>query len=260
MSESPRFRSVEMRAAEDLGEGVLVAYATTWDDPYKIGRNSKEQIKRGAFDTQRAVPYLWEHSHGDVPIGVTRSITEDDKGLRIEVEMFLDDPRARSVWRSIKAGAVLTNSIGFIPEEIVVTRSGDEDLETIVRGELLEVSAVLKPANPSAETVSTRAVVPAAVPGAPAPVDPTTGMPVEPETDEPTKADLLAEVARVVQMATDLGMADALPKLIKSYTDMLAPEPAPAAPAPEAAPVAPAPVPRSLPSDLSPSLFRALTA
>jgi hypothetical protein len=105
-------------------------------------------------------------------------------------------------------------------------------------------------------------------PAAPAAVDPTTRHRCRPgaeiEDEKPTKANLLAEVAEVVQMAIDLNMTDQLPKIVKQYINLLdarlrtcagrpGRRPGRRSPAQHAPPAA-----RALPSDLSPSLFRIL--
>ena len=259
-----RHRRFELRAAEDLGEGVVRGVVTTFDDPYPIGRSLREVITRSTFDLSQSVPLFFEHRWGDGPIGVSRSLAAGSDGLEAEFELFLDDPRARSVWRAMKAGALREFSIGFMPTELTEERSAEHTTEKIIKGDLIEVSSVVRGANPNTETVSTRAVDPAAAAAPPA-IDPATGLPVEAEEEQPTKAQLLGQVGEVVQLALDLDMGEALPKIIKQYLDLLAPEPAPAqlapaAPGAPAAPPAAPPAARALPDDLSPSLFRALSA
>lgn len=262
-NEEIRYRRFELRAAEGLGEGVVRGIVTTFDDPYPIGRGRREVITRSTFDLGNAIPLFYEHNWSAGPIGVSRSLTAGPDGLEAEFELFIeDDPRARSVWRAMKARALKEFSIGFLPQEITEERSTEHTTEKITKGDLIEVSSVVRGANPGTETLSTRAVVPGA-PDPNAPLDPATGLPAV-EEEKPTKAQLLAQVAEAVQLAIDLDMAEALPKIVKQYLDLLveaAPAPVVDPNAPPAAPAAPAapPAARSFPADLSPSLFRALS-
>lgn len=249
----------------------MVGYVTTFDDPYPVGRGLREVIKRDTFDLSKPVPLFFEHDWKAGPVGVSRSLTTDSLGIKAEFELFVeDDQRARSIYRAMKAGALEEFSIGFLPapgpDSISRSRSGDVTTETIKKGELLEVSSVVRGANPSTETVSVRAVppMPAAIPGAP----PAPGAPLDPSImdDKPTKAGLVTKAAELVEMAIELHMADQLPDVIKQAMKILV-EAAPAAPAvpndPNAVPAAPPAAPPAPPqrSDfaMTDSLRQALT-
>lgn len=268
MSENVRRRRFELRAAPELGEGVVRGIVTTFDDPYPIGRQRREVIKRDTFDLSQPIPLFYEHNWMAGPIGVSRSLKATAAGLEAEFELFVeDDPRARSIWRAMKAKALREFSIGFMPADDAITETRSAEgvvTETIDKGDLVEVSSVVRGANPNTETVSTRAVLPAPAAGA---VDPAAAAAagVEFQEDKPTKATLLTKAAELVEMAVELHMAEQLPDVIKQAIKLLV-EQAPAAPQPPvqpgapAAPVAPAPpVQRSIPDDLSPALFRALS-
>lgn len=153
-----RRRTVEFRAAEDASEGVVRGYVTTWDDPYKIGWGWNEEIARGAFTEsladQSALPIMYQHDWDAGPIGVTRAVVEDDHGLYVEVELFLDDDRARAIWRAMAAGALREWSIGFYPEEI--TELVETSTDRVMKGRLAEASVVVRGANPSTSTIEVR--------------------------------------------------------------------------------------------------------
>lgn len=152
-----RTRTFVMERAEDDAEGIVRGYVTTWDQPYDIGWGWQEEIARGAFteSLQRgAVPIMWQHDWDAGPIGVTRSTTEDDKGLLFEVELFLDDPRARAVYRAMAAGALREWSIGFYAEEIL-ERTADK-VDRVTKGRLAETSVVVRGANPNTSTIEVR--------------------------------------------------------------------------------------------------------
>lgn len=252
-----RHRRIELRASS-TEEGVVTGVVTTWDDPYKIGRERSEIITRSTFDLSKPVPLFYEHDWSAGPIGVSRALKKGEQGLEAEFELFLtDSERARAVWRAMKAGALREFSIGFMVEakDIAEARSeGGHVTETIKSGDLLEVSSVVRGANPKTDTLSTRAVPPAPV-AAPA-VDPATGMPLPGEEEEKaTRAQVIAKIAELVDMANELGMTDQLPLIVKQMITNLAPPPAPA-PAPVSGQT---PVPPVAPARaMSPSMLRAL--
>lgn len=144
--------SLRAVTSEDTPEGVLVGYAATYGEPYKTGPRSTESIQRGAFDDDLAgksniVPVYashgWAKESNDVPIGVAHVRSDGDR-IEIErAELYTDtDPKAMGVWRAAKDGALREWSIGFKPSEVSFGRTRSDEI--IERGELLEVSVVLK--------------------------------------------------------------------------------------------------------------------
>ena len=267
----------EFRTSPELGEGVAEAYVTTWNDEYKIGRNTYEAIERSAFegiaDGKSAAPIFYEHDWAAGPIG-HETFRADDTGLLATQTYYLDESsRARSVFRALKNGALREHSIGFLPAEDgidVQERSGSK-LERIRKADLIESSVVVRGANPNTETVSTRAVVPGAVPTPtvapptphPAPdpnaaVHPATGLPMEEE--KPTKATLMADASKLVETALELGMGEQIVDVVKGFLKFMDSGPKPLPPAdPNAAPAAPAaPAPAARSIDIHPALLRHL--
>lgn len=152
--------AVEIRETDDVPVGIVVGYASMFDVTYNIGAGFRERIEKGAFaDTikERApFPIFYQHDWSD-PIGVTSKIEEDDRGLRFEARLFIEDGgRARSVFRAMEAGALREFSIGFIPTEIRRDEEDGSTIETITAASLLEISSVVKGANPDTETVAVR--------------------------------------------------------------------------------------------------------
>ena len=150
--------TVRLRSA-DSNDGIVVARVTTFNAPYRIGPNRYEVITARSFaGTTGPIPIFYEHNW-ESPIGHSRSIKPDVKGLNIEAQLFLDDPKVRNIYRSLKAGSLAQWSVGFraAADDIAVSRmeSGDQ-LETINRGELIEASVVVRGANKGATTQSVR--------------------------------------------------------------------------------------------------------
>lgn len=157
-----RFRTFEVRAAEDGSEGVVEGLVTKFGTEYPIGFGLRESIEPGAFDgslesSGGVIPIYaqHDHKHGGTPIGVG-TVTRSDDGYKVRAELFIDDdPKARSVYRAMKARALREWSVGFVtPNESDVVRV--RDLEKIVRGDLMEASVVLRGANPDTETLAVR--------------------------------------------------------------------------------------------------------
>lgn len=153
--------SVRSTAAQpDENLGLVEAYTSVFDTPYVIDeRGSRESVAPGAFresiERQSSIPVFWQHDHrnGGAPIGVATN-TEDDTGLLSRSELWLDDPKARAVYRALRSGAIREWSIGFAP-----TETDERGRLTVVRGaDLREVSVVLMGANPATDTLAVRFV------------------------------------------------------------------------------------------------------
>lgn len=140
------------------GEGRVRALVTTFDREYGIGPRTTETIVRSTFD-DGPVPIYFQHSHGDVPVG-DATATAGPRGTELDVQFYLDTERGRACYRAQQSGALKEWSVGFCadPADITITRAADGTInERIDRGDLLEVSVVLRGANPNTETLEVRA-------------------------------------------------------------------------------------------------------
>ena len=144
-----------VRAAEeeDSGPGTLEGYAAVFGEETDLGWY-RESFAKGAFadslkeDDQRA---LVDHETAKV-IGRTAAgtlrLSEDDKGLKCEIDLP-DTTYAADLRKCVERGDVDGMSIGFIvqKEERTAREEGeDNDLWTVTKAKLLEVSAVTFPA------------------------------------------------------------------------------------------------------------------
>lgn len=159
--------SFELREAGDGGEsGILVGVVTTYDSPYEIGFGWREQIHEGAFaeslERQGAIPVYLQHNHRAAPLGVARMVPGEAGALTMRAELFLDHPDAMAAYRAAQQGALREWSIGFY--------YGDEDagdvqvdrknsLISVRKGDLAEVSLVVRGANPDTKTLDVRSLV-----------------------------------------------------------------------------------------------------
>lgn len=158
----------DVKAVTD--EGVIEGYASTFGNVDSAG----DVIAPGAFTRTlaawrakgRPVPVLWQHDAYD-PIGVTTSIEEDDKGLRVTAKLVTEVARARDAHALAKAGALGGLSIGFSVPAIASDGQPaivwDEEQRAAVFREvrLWEYSLVTFPANEEAVLTSVKSVVPA---------------------------------------------------------------------------------------------------
>lgn len=90
---------------------------------------------------------LWAHDHHEPAVGVASKVWVDGKGksakLMIKGKFHEYTERAKAVKQMVKDGIIQTMSVGFQPK--------DMDGNTFTAQELLEVSFVNVPANPTAQ-------------------------------------------------------------------------------------------------------------
>lgn len=132
---------------KEVGEsGTFSGYAAIFGNVDLGG----DVIERGAFKEivkNRAgyVRVLWQHNQRD-PIGLA-TVEQDDKGLRFEGKLVLEDPVARRAHAHMKAGSVDGMSIGYDTLKAETLNSGVRSLKEI---KLWEISPVTFGMNPLA--------------------------------------------------------------------------------------------------------------
>lgn len=93
------------------------------------------------------VALLWNHQHS-VPVGWVRSIEVRGSGLWVEAEFAEGVGQADEIWSMVDKGLVTSFSIGFRPIKSEPIPGGGL---RFILWELLEISAVVIPANPDAK-------------------------------------------------------------------------------------------------------------
>lgn len=158
-------KSAEVRAEVDEKEGFIIAYASTFDrEPDSYG----DIVAKGAFADslknweQRtdSIPVLFGHRTDDplMNIGVVTDAKEDERGLRVEIQLDLDNERGAYTYKLLKEGRISKLSFAFS-----VLDSAEVELENgIIANELrkmdiYEVSIVPIPANQHTEVIEVRA-------------------------------------------------------------------------------------------------------
>lgn len=139
----------EIRAESD---GIKVeGYAAVFGEVTDIGGMFREVIQRGAFkDAIGRDDVVFLINHEGLPLARTRSgtltLTEDDRGLRIETMLDPEDPDVKSIAGKMKRGDLDKMSFAFYPDVQEWDESGDIPLRTIKRASLYDVSIVTTPA------------------------------------------------------------------------------------------------------------------
>jgi len=149
-----RLRDFEFREVKlsDDAPGLFSGYGSIFGNVDEVndivapGAFAKSLKQWSAID--RPVPILWQHRSGE-PIGVYTKIVEDDKGLRIEGRLLVDDVlKARETYALMKIGAVSGLSIGYF---VVKSEFNEKtNVRTLVELDLVEISLVTFPANEDA--------------------------------------------------------------------------------------------------------------
>jgi len=142
----------EIRAGEAAGR-VARGYAALFNVPADIGGIFTETIAPGAFtETLRTadVRALIAHDSGRV-IGRSKAgtlrLSEDAKGLLVEIDLP-DTTDGRDLAVQLERGDISGMSFGFYATKEEWDESGKVPHRTILRAELIEVSAVAFPAYP----------------------------------------------------------------------------------------------------------------
>jgi hypothetical protein len=142
-------------------------YAVTWE-PYTMGPDSWERIERSAFDAALESPedvaLLWNHDTSK-PMARVRAgnlrIFTDETGLGFEATLP-DTAVSRDAVSLIRSGVVSQCSFGFhVRGERYEKAPDGKPLRVITDANLVEISAVTFPANPST-SVEARNAQPAA--------------------------------------------------------------------------------------------------
>lgn len=106
-------------------------------------------VMRGAFDAsltaRKKRPLLWQHDLRE-PIGVETSLKSDDRGL-IGTWKIIDTARGSDAHKLLKAGAIDSMSIGYLPTEL---EFDDVGVRKLTQVDLLECSLVTLPMNEQA--------------------------------------------------------------------------------------------------------------
>lgn len=165
-----QYRSLVLEIRDtDNDEMVVEGYATTFNQPYELYRDSElvinEQVDRRAFDDANVGDVIFQMNHEGRVYARTRNntleITPDEKGLFIKADLSGTE-EGRKLYEEIKGGYLDRMSFGFTVAEDRTEKTAENPrtyLRTITKiGRLFDVSAVSIPANDFTE-ISARSYV-----------------------------------------------------------------------------------------------------
>ena len=165
-----QYRSLVLEIRDtDNDEMVVEGYATTFNQPYELYRDSElvinEQVDQRAFDEANVGDVIFQMNHEGRVYARTRNntleITPDEKGLFIKADLSGTE-EGRKLYEEIKGGYLDRMSFGFTVAEDRTEKTAENPrtyLRTITKiGRLFDVSAVSIPANDFTE-ISARSYV-----------------------------------------------------------------------------------------------------
>jgi HK97 family phage prohead protease len=128
--------------------GVFEGYLSVFDSVDSYG----DTVIKGAYaetlkDRKRMPPMLLNHDAYSIPIGVWKSMKEDNAGLRVVGEMTKGNPISEQAFASMKHGALTGLSIGYRATKFEENDHGGLNLLKI---DLREGSVVTMPAEDDA--------------------------------------------------------------------------------------------------------------
>jgi len=145
---------------DDKQYGRFEGYASVFNntdlgnDVIKTGAFKKSLRARGV----KGIKLLYQHK-SDMPIGILEDIKEDNNGLYVKGRLALKTTAGRDAYELLKMGAIDGMSIGFRanPDEVSYDKRSRKRM--IGEVDLMEVSLVTFPMNPSARIRSVKGEV-----------------------------------------------------------------------------------------------------
>ena len=152
----------DIKAFEDDQEeqkdyGKFEGYASVFgntdlgNDVINMGAFRKSLRKRGV----KGVKLLYQH-RTDEPIGVFKSMREDENGLYVKGQLAMDTQAGKEAYELLKMGALDAMSIGFRANPKEVSYDKRSNKRMIGEVDLMEISLVTFPMNPKAKIRSVK--------------------------------------------------------------------------------------------------------
>lgn len=146
----------------DTGDGVqpgtISGYASTFnniDDGGDIVMPGAFKATLANYRKRKSMPaMLWQHDPRQ-PIGLWKSMTEDEKGLKVDGELLTEIPQGAVVHALLKRGAINGLSIGYRTKDFEIDKQ--TGARRIKKADLFEASLVTFPMNSDATVTSVKA-------------------------------------------------------------------------------------------------------
>ncbi|MST50578.1 HK97 family phage prohead protease [Mobiluncus holmesii] len=147
---------------DGLGEGIFEAYASVFGNVDSYG----DVVAKGAFantlqkwaESGNVIPALYGHNMGDpfYNIGAVTHAEEDEHGLKVEVQLDLENPTAVQVYKLMKGRRLSQMSFAFDVLASGETEVDGEKANELRELQLFEVSVVPVGANQETEILSVK--------------------------------------------------------------------------------------------------------
>lgn len=147
---------------DGLGEGIFEAYASVFGNIDSYG----DVVAKGAFantlqqwaESGNVIPALYGHNMGDpfYNIGAVTKAEEDEHGLKVEVQLDLENPTAVQVYKLMKGRRLSQMSFAFDVLASGETEVDGEKANELRELQLFEVSVVPVGANQETEILSVK--------------------------------------------------------------------------------------------------------
>jgi Escherichia/Staphylococcus phage prohead protease len=138
--------------------GVFEGYASTFGNKDL----DNDVIVKGAFKKTIALkkgkwPILWQHN-SDVPAGANISAEEDDHGLKVNGQLFLNMTSGKEAYEWVKGALAAELPVGLSIGYRVVEKAVENGVRLLKEIALVEYSIVTFPANELAEVTTIKSV------------------------------------------------------------------------------------------------------
>lgn len=147
----------QVKAVSDDGKiegyGSVFGVRDSYSDIVAAGAFKASLAAHKSAGTMPAL--LWQH-RADEPIGVWKSMNEDEKGLAVVGQLAMDTVRGREAHSLLKMGALNGLSIGFYSKEWKYDT--ENDVRTLTEVDLWETSLVTFPANQAARVTAVKSI------------------------------------------------------------------------------------------------------
>jgi len=154
-------KSFEEKTEKGLNIGIIKGYASTYNNIDKVDDIMKEGCFEDTLKEQSGtiLKMLSNHSMWDVIGGFpVEEMKDDSKGLFVVGHINLDVAKGKETYALAKQGVINKMSIGFrVKEEEFID---DGKIRLIKKCDLFEISIVPFPANPEANILNVKTVVP----------------------------------------------------------------------------------------------------
>lgn len=149
---------------DGLEEGQFVAYASVFDNVDSYG----DVVRKGAFadsltewkDSGDPIPVYWSHlmsADPEMNLGHVLEASEDDHGLKVRVQLDLENPKAVQVYRLLKGRRVRQMSFAYDIVDAGPAKIDGRDVLELRALKVHEVSVVPIGANQETDVLAVKA-------------------------------------------------------------------------------------------------------